>query len=127
MNPCNEPRMPDSAWRAWLARHPLWHAPAIAPCGGSAVRTWLKRAAISLGGVAGAVGVGAGVAPVVAAAVRDSARPVAFAAVAGAAPVSVPEPSSLGLMLIALTIWAGALLFTWCLCAIAARADRGEG
>lgn len=31
------------------------------------------------------------------------------------------------LILLLLALWSAALLFTWCLCVIAARADRGEG
>lgn len=30
------------------------------------------------------------------------------------------------LILLALAPWAGALLFAWCLCAVAAEADRGR-
>lgn len=107
MNPCNEPRMSDPAWRDWLARHPRWHAPAIAPCGGAAARTWLRRAAIGLGGVAGAAGIGAGVAPIMAAAVDPAGGPPAsLTAAAYVTPVSVPEPGSLGLLLIAVAMLA---------------------
>lgn len=109
MNPCNEPHMSNAAWRAFVASHPHFHAPPVAPCGGSAVRHWLRKTAIGLGAGVGAVGVGAGIAPLVAApfaAPQGAADRIgeALAASAGAAPVSVPEPSSFWLLAIAVAM-----------------------
>lgn len=127
MNPCNGPKMSNAAWRAFMLRHPHWHAPAVAPCSASAAKHWLAHVGTPL--AVGAAAAGAGIALIRPALRWASGYVPALPTSVSLQPanaVAVPEPSSLWLLIIALGVWGAVMLFVWCLCAIASTADRGK-
>lgn len=116
MKPCAPPgpEMPAALWRRFLARHPHWRAPVVAPCGGSAARRWLHHAAVAVViAIPPAAGAGvvvhewpspapplavvlpwSGPAPGAIAGPVGFVPPIASSTPAARAPVNVPEPSS---------------------------------
>jgi len=113
MRPCPTTFMPNAAWRAFLRRHPGWHAPITAPCRLAAAIA--RPAAIASAGIASAAAGYA--APTVwrwTSATIGSAwsRLVGGVPFAGAPvlhPVPVPEPSAL----LVLALPVGALAVIW--------------